>query len=177
MAEIPEQLFCREINKEDSSSGFSLDSSEYTPLKIFLRKQAVKFHDQNVTKTYVLSSNKEKGRIWGYCSLNCSEIDLGKDSKFHPYTHLPAIKLTRLAIDHRLQKKGLGKQLVQHGLSIAKDIIMKKVGCRFLLVDSKPNAISFYEKLGFIEVPGIQPKKTTALIFDLSSEIPSDYSN
>ena len=148
-------LTIRELRQQDKSNRLSLGQPEYAPLKAFLKKAALEFHNDNVAKTYVLIDQAAPPRIWGYITLMCSEITLnglkrlGESKNYKHYDTFPAIKLARLAIDKSLQGQGYGALLVNTAIAIAKDYIMPNVGCRFFTVDSKHGAISFYEKVGF----------------------------
>lgn len=67
------------------------------------------------------------------------------------YQNLPVALLARLAVDHRFQKSGLGRNLLRHAVQ---DVLSlsKQVGCRYLIVDAYPAAVSWYEKYGFIPI-------------------------
>lgn len=174
---VPENLILREITKHDNVNALSLGNASYVSLKAFLRKRALRFHVNNLVKTYVLVDDSiNSSRIWGYASLMCSEINLddltrqNKGEDFENYTHYPSIKLTRLAIDQKLQRKGYGLVLLNSAITIARDYIMPRVGCRFLIVDSKPEAIHFYEKAGFkgLSLGRMRANATTGLFLDLN---------
>jgi GNAT superfamily N-acetyltransferase len=151
----PADLCIREIQLDDRVNGFSLGSSEFTGLKTFLKKDAVNFHLTNIVRTYVLVDSKTQPQVLGYISLMCSGLTLDvsqrpkENSRIKTYDVFPAIKLARLAIDKSLQGKGYGKVLVNTAIALVKDNIMPHVGCRFISVDAKQNAISFYQKIGF----------------------------
>lgn len=147
-------LSIRAIEQNDNVNAFSTGSAEYLPLKTFLRNQAIDFHFSNIVKTYVAVD--DQNRVWGYTSLMCSDIELedGYDVEdcegANCYETLPAVKIARLAVDSRLRGKSLGTSLVALSVAIAKDRIMPNVGCRFLVVDAKQDAVSFYrDKMGF----------------------------
>jgi ribosomal protein S18 acetylase RimI-like enzyme len=58
------------------------------------------------------------------------------------------VKIARLAVDSRFERRGIGTYLVY--AAIAKAFSINGItGCRFILVDSKKESIDFYEKLGF----------------------------
>jgi GNAT superfamily N-acetyltransferase len=80
--------------------------------------------------------------------LVCGQIeiqnpDLGENVDYR-YDHCPAVKIARLAVDHRLRKKGIGAALVDFSLGVIKTQICPGVGCRFVVVDSKKTAVKFY---------------------------------
>ncbi|HEY5536134.1 MAG TPA: GNAT family N-acetyltransferase, partial [Ignavibacteria bacterium] len=69
----------------------------------------------------------------------------------YKYAKYPAIKIARLSVDSRFEKKGIGTHLLY--AAIGKTLsICKSVGCRYILVDSKPEVIGFYKKYGFQEI-------------------------
>jgi GNAT superfamily N-acetyltransferase len=69
----------------------------------------------------------------------------------HPkrYDVLPAVKIARLGVNVRYQRKGVGTKL----LNMTRELFMtqNRTGCRFLTVDSyvSENAIDFYTRNGF----------------------------
>lgn len=65
------------------------------------------------------------------------------------YDSYPAVKIARLAIDKEVKGNDLGTSLVDFSVSLVQDEIMPKIGCRFLVVDSKKDALEFYQKVGF----------------------------
>jgi hypothetical protein len=60
----------------------------------------------------------------------------------------PALKIARLAVDSRVERRGIGKYLLQFALGIAW-AISESASCRLVLVESKKASIPFYEKYGF----------------------------
>lgn len=58
------------------------------------------------------------------------------------------MKIARLAVDSRFEKRGIGTHLLYAAIGKALSI-SDSVGCRFVLVDSKKESINFYEKFGF----------------------------
>lgn len=144
----------RAIEPGDSIAGFSLGEARHTPLKTFLRKHAKAYHEQKLAYTYCVF---EKGRraVVAYITLVCGEVVAeleaipGSEGVDYRYGQYPAVKIARLAVhgDYRAYK--LGKQLVSLALGISKGVISAHVGCRFLMVDAKQDAIGFYSKCGF----------------------------
>lgn len=82
--------------------------------------------------------------------LEPEELSVALRKKFPNY-HLPVLRLGRLAVDHRVRGRGLGKVLVkfvcQLGLKMADEF-----GCAGIVVDAKPAAVDFYAKLGFVPI-------------------------
>jgi predicted N-acetyltransferase YhbS len=60
------------------------------------------------------------------------------------------VKIARLAVDTSLRGQGIGAALVDFSLGVIKTQICPWVGCRFVVVDSKKTAVSFYsDECGF----------------------------
>lgn len=92
--------------------------------------------------------------VIGFCTLASSSIakalfpdDLGR--RLPPYSHIPVVLLVRLAVDQRFQRRGVGQQLLAHALNQALRI-QAAMGCRGVIVDAYPSAVSWYQKYGFI---------------------------
>ena len=154
MAENEFRLDIRLIEAGDRLSGLSLGDETFTPLKIFLQKHAKAFQANSLARTYG-AFDASKARIIGYITLVCGQIVTGDgnhklvDDPAYRYDHYPAIKIARLAVDQNMRKNRLGRTLVDLALGIAKDTISPAVGCRFVVVDSKQNAVQFYQRCGF----------------------------
>jgi GNAT superfamily N-acetyltransferase len=141
--EFPVEL--RPIQPGDKVTGLSLGDQRFTPLKTFLQKQAKEYSNQLLAKSYGVFQN---GKILGYITLVCGEIaseddvglaDVGNAE--YRYKHYPAVKIARLAMDRRYRGSGLGKNLVDFALGMAKRDISTIIGCRFVVVDAKRESV------------------------------------
>jgi hypothetical protein len=167
----PQSLLFRPMMSGDIVTGLSLGDKSFQPLKTFLRKSALDFHLSDVAKTYVLVEEVSPSKIWGYITIVCSEITLGEGysledcPRANQYKTFAAIKIARLWIGGYVGKAMAGKWCI----SLVTDNIVPIVGCRFLIVDSKLNAISFYEKIGFtvLDTPENKQSKKPLLFLDL----------
>jgi GNAT superfamily N-acetyltransferase len=163
----------RQIEPGDSFTGLSLGDEKLVALKIFLRKHARPYHEQGLARTYGAFLADKPGKLVAYITLVCGQIETENKLKFGPgityaYDHSPAIKIARLAVDHRLQRGGVGQALVDFSLGVVKSYICPWVGCRFVVVDSKHDAISFYEKkCGFTLLDTDENKKLESPILFL----------
>ena len=99
-------------------------------------------------------------RIVGFATVAASSLErantpnagMRKKLPAHP---LPGLRLARLGIDVRAQGLGIGTGLLRHVLRLALDQ-RERLGCVGLIVDAKPDAVAFYEKLGFVAVEGVR---------------------
>lgn len=115
-------------------------------------------------------------RVRAYVTVLCTHVKveqfnhpLAVDGGFK-YADYPALKLARLAVDSSLQGQGAGSTLVDFVIGLAVDRVMPNVGCRFLVLDAKPNSVTFYEKKGFSRMGQVQDgddPQTTAMFVDL----------
>ena len=152
-----QELVVRPIDPQDRTGSLSLGDPTFTPLKAFLKNDAVAFHRKNVARSYVAV---DAGcNVRGYITLICSQVQVSQehhrpegDNGRIPYESFPSIKVARLAIDKRYRGSGVGQSLLDLALAIALADIMPVVGCRFLVVDAKKPSVNFYLNYGFTPI-------------------------
>ena len=107
----------------------------------------------HIGTTYVAID--EAGVIAGYATVAASEISPdalpATKHKRLPKYPLPVLRLARLAVDERAKGKGVGSLLLRAVLVVGAQMA-KDVGCVGVVVDAKPEAVAFYEKLGFVRL-------------------------
>lgn len=173
--EASEEFVLRSIRAGDSVAGLSLGDETFTPLKTFVRKHAVLYETHSLARTYGAFSSRFESKLLGYITIVCGEVEVKGNVSIlsepidYLYKSYPAIKIARLAVDKRQRGKGLGKSLVNLALGIATDIICPAVGCRFAVVDSKQEAVDFYQKCGFtlLDTDENKTRETPVLFIDL----------
>ena len=118
-------------------------------LNDFLKEDALKNQQGLISKTYLCCHSNQ---LVGYVTLTTDIIrkkDVWSGDRIEaPYNEYPAIKIARLATDKKYEKRGVGTFLLLTAIGMAADM-SKKVGCRFITVDSKRHSIGFYKKHGF----------------------------
>lgn len=123
-------------------------------LNAFLKEDAFKNQEELISKTY-LCWHSNQYQLVGYITLTTDIIRKGEVQKEGrisvPYKEYPAIKIARLAVDKKYERRGVGRFLLLIAVGKALDIA-KEVGCRFITVDSKPDSIGFYKKGGGFEL-------------------------
>jgi predicted N-acetyltransferase YhbS len=148
------------------------------PLQIFIRRDARKSAQANLTQTYVAKEDGEV-RIRGYISLMCAEIKLEKTNDIadkvgaDKYEYHPAVRIARLAVETAHAGSGLGRQLVETALGVILLSIVPNVSCRFVVLDAKPKSIDFYRHLGFrlLETDANKKAATPLMFMDLKNLI------
>ncbi len=72
-----------------------------------------------------------------------------------PRYPLPILRLARLAIDRSAQSQGLGTQLLRFVCQLAAKMA-DEYGRAGVVVDAKPEAVSFYAKYGFVPYEALE---------------------
>lgn len=150
------------VSELDDISHYLFDShiAEYNE---FL-KIANKFHDLNISKTFLLF-HKRTNELLAYMTLSADSIKLTNEEKaLHdisevPYASIPALKVGKLAVNKELQekskRKGYGSFMLEMARAFAFDMNESGIACRFITVDAdieyETDTPQFYEKNGFIE--------------------------
>ncbi|WP_245872528.1 GNAT family N-acetyltransferase [Avibacterium endocarditidis] len=126
----------------------------------YFRQYASQDVKKGLAKCFVLIDHKQ-AEIIGYYTLSAlsvsvSDIPQERVNKGIPYPNIPSVLIGRLAIDDRFQKQGYGKFLVVDAIYKIKNT---NIGAAILVVEEKDdNAVSFYERLGFIEFKELEAK-------------------
>ena len=110
----------------------------------------------HVGTTYVAADG---AALRGFVTMSVGHLERerlpGKLRKSLPAYPLPILRIARLAVAEAARGRGVGMALMQFALLMALRIA-DEVGCIGVLVDAKPAAISFYERLGFFAISVIQ---------------------
>jgi len=107
--------------------------------------------------TYVAVVNT---RIVGFATVAPSSIERAtvpsaRLRKRLPVYPLPVLRLARLGVDARAKGVGIGKALLRHVLLLAIEQ-RDRLGCVGVVTDAKPEAVPFYEALGFEALAGVR---------------------
>jgi len=154
--------------------GFSCDNEE---LEKHIKQYAFNHQKEGLFQTYFYVDDSEN--FLGYISVAVAtiertkiedELDISSSIKYS----IPAIKITRLCVFDDFCSRGVGTLLMTFAniLAVAQQ---KKIGCRALIVDSKPEAIEFYKRFNFIEINKEENSETMFMVCDIAR--PSDVKN
>jgi len=126
-------------DKEQSTLSISNFDCNNGSMNAYLRENAIddalSMRDEGCT-TILIDDNS---CIYAYYTILPSEIILSDDDI------CKCLHISRIATSKDIQRKGLGERLVRDIFNIA-----KRVGYRFISLDSLPNKVTWYEKIGFI---------------------------
>jgi GNAT superfamily N-acetyltransferase len=104
---------------------------------------------ENVTGIGVFNARLE---LIGFCTLALCSLDKRVISNALPESNLPpqlpALRLVMLGVDHHWQGKGIGRVLLMESFSQAIRV-HREVPLKGVYLDAAPDAVAFYQKLGF----------------------------
>jgi GNAT superfamily N-acetyltransferase len=146
---VPLQV--RRLAQGDDRTGFRSGNVELD--RYFLRYAGQNQFRHHIGTTYVAVD--DDGFIAGFATVTASEITVGAlpapKRKRLPQYPMPVLRLARLAVDERAKGRGVGSLLLRSVLALAQRVTFD-FGCVGVVVDAKPEAVAFYEKLGFVSL-------------------------
>ncbi len=141
----------RKLTAEHDRSRFRSGNADLD--RFFARYAGQNQFRHHIGTTYVAID--EAGVIAGYATVTVSELSPdtmpATKRKRLPKYPLPVLRLARIAVDERFKGHGLGGLLLRAVFLIAARVA-EDVGCFGVVVDAKPEAVAFYEKLGFVSL-------------------------
>jgi GNAT superfamily N-acetyltransferase len=152
---VPKTNEIRPLGKDDDRSGFSCGQPDLD--RFFLHYAGQNQFKLHLAVTYVAVI---EARIVGFATVAGSSIERARVPsarlrKRLPAYPLPALRVARLGVDTRVQGLGIGKALLRHVLALAVEQ-RDRIGCVGVVTDAKPEALSFYQGLGFVPVEGVR---------------------
>ena len=131
-------------------------------LNEFLLRHARKSHDLGGAKTFLAIDDADNKTILGFYSLSPASVEYARTPEIVrrglARYDVPAFRLARLAVDHKVQGRGLGGQLL---LAAGRRCLLAaaEVGGVALLIDAKNAKVA-----GWYASYGAVPLADTALI-------------
>jgi GNAT superfamily N-acetyltransferase len=130
----------------------TFDCKAHPALNTYIAQQAGQDEKRNVSRTFMYL---EDGTLRGYYTLANASVALNELSEAQkkklPRYPMPAVLLSRLAVDQSMQGQGLGQRLMADFFRRVY-LISQQSGVAFVVVDAKDEqAADYYQtKLGFI---------------------------
>jgi len=144
-------LKIRRLAKTDDRSTFRSGDADLD--RFFLRYAGQNQFRHHLGTTYVAVD--QAGTLAGFATVTASEVVSSvlatPRKKSAPKYPLPVLRLARLAVDERSKGQGVGSVLLRAVFGLAQKMA-EEVGCVGVVVDAKPGAVPFYEKLGFLRL-------------------------
>ena len=160
LSDIPRNKFDRLKQK------FSCKNPE---LEKYIKQFAYSHQKEGLFQTYFYVDDNDN--FLGYISVAVATIERTKfadelDISYSMKYSIPAIKITRLCVFNGLCNKGVGTILMTFANILAL-VQQKKIGCRALIVDSKPEAVEFYKRFNFVEINKEENSDTIFMVNDI----------
>lgn len=145
------KLEVRKLTPEDDRSKFRSGNADLD--RFFSRYAGQNQFRHHIGTTYVAVDGTDS--IVGFATVAASElapeVAAAAAMRRLPRYPVPVLRLARLAVDERARGKGVGSLLHQAVIALALQMA-HDFGCVGVVVDAKPDAVSFYEKLGFVHL-------------------------
>lgn len=137
----------RVLEAEDDRAGFTSGNAD---LDRFSRSHAGQNQFRHhLGATYVAVG---PGPLLGFVTLAACTVEIdhlpAATRKGLPRYPLPALRIARLAVATDARGLGVGRLLLRFALQMARDMA-GRVGCVGVLVDAKPEAVTYYARFGF----------------------------
>jgi GNAT superfamily N-acetyltransferase len=146
------------------------DSGERS-LDAWLVQQATANQAAGFSRTYVVADD---GRVVAFHAVSSFAIwraDATGRARRRSPPQIPAVLLGRLAVDRRLQGRGLGAALLRHAMELTV-VAADAVGIRLLVVNAlDEQAAAFYRRFG-LEPSPTNPLDLMITVNDLRASLP-----
>jgi GNAT superfamily N-acetyltransferase len=143
----------RRLRETDRLDGF--DSGDPDLDRFLLKYAALNQFELHIGVTYVAVEGDE---VLGFATVAPAHIEVeGLPEKAQarlPAYPVPVLRLARLAVDGPRQEEGIGTSLLRAVFLLAL-AMAERVGCAGVLVDAKPDAVAFYDGLGFMRLDAV----------------------
>jgi len=126
------------------------------PLNGWLQQVARQHQEKGLSKTYVAIREEAPERICGFYALTLAELEnrnLPPAWRKKLPRRIPGVRLGRLAVDLRYQRKGLGDLLLADALARARIIYAQGGGIGLFVDAMNEQAAGYYLRLGFQASP------------------------
>jgi GNAT superfamily N-acetyltransferase len=162
-----EKLAFRRLLQSDVLDGFDAGTTEgELALTVYLRRYAKQHQRKQLSTTHLVVDGIAIAAFVTICpgiveATSISGIAKGLPSQYSA----PVVVLARMATDLQYRNQGIGRALVDRVVMPSANELATALGCCGVLTDAKPEAVGFYEKLGFHPVDAASPGKPTTCMF------------
>ncbi|MGD9071996.1 MAG: GNAT family N-acetyltransferase [Desulfobacterales bacterium] len=138
------------LSKDHNRSEFHCGVDE---LNQYLKRIARQHLNKGISRTFILVDDNKPSEILGFytlaaCEVLCKKLPR-KYSKKYP-SQAPAVKLARLAVAKKNQRRGLGALMLVNAIERVLNV-SENLGIMGFFVDAKnKEAKGYYERFGFI---------------------------
>lgn len=144
---LPDDLVVRPLEPSDERSTCRSGSIDLD--RFFQRYAGQNQFRHHIGTTWIAVG---EGRIVGFATVSAAHLEVGElpDTlrRKLPAYPLPVLRLARLAVAEEARGLGVGRILLRAVFALAWRMA-DDFGCVGVAVDAKPEAVGFYERLGF----------------------------
>jgi GNAT superfamily N-acetyltransferase len=148
------EIVVRLLARADDRSGFACGNIDLD--RFFQRYAGQNQFRHHIGTTHVAVDGNQ---ILGFVTISpgelAADVVASEIRKRLPAYPLPILRISRLAVDARVQNRGIGKLLLRFAFRLAVEL-RDRFGCVGVVVDAKAGAVDFYRKLGFRPLTTIQ---------------------
>lgn len=148
----------------DNHHDFKDFHCESDDLNDFIKHDALPEQNCMLSRTYLFFY---EGEVIGFVSLSADSVavrylkagDIArKKGGKAAYSNLPCILIGRLAVVKKLERRGLGTNILNWAIGLITNVVCKSVGCRYITVDPKEESLPLYIKsgLGFTQMEALK---------------------
>jgi len=163
-------LEVRRLSERDLTGSFSAGTdADHVKLNLFFAQHAKQNQRRAVSATHVACTN---GAIAGFVTIVAGTIDpadIPNHAKGLGRYSQPVLVLARMATDARFQRKGVGDQLMRDVVFAEALSMGERLGCLGVYVDSKPGAITLYQRYGFAALHQAEATESTGMFLPLKT--------
>ena len=168
---IPQLVSPDELSVIQLNSGLAFQGFDCQDLDLidFIKNEALTYQEKALVTTYVCLFRSSPIAFFSVC-MDAIRLDPSERANSFgidkPHKDYPAVKIARLAVVPKFQRRGVGTFLIQ--MVIGKAVGMsKEVACRFVSVDAYSKSVGFYLRNGFERNIADSSGHNTSLRFDL----------
>jgi GNAT superfamily N-acetyltransferase len=126
---------------------------------------------KNLSVAYVLTDDAKQGHFVGFYTIAQHMIDVSMLSSLQLGSlpsKIPCSRLVMLGVDKNYQGQQLGSKMMKHALQLTQ-FVATQIGSFGIYLDADPQALDFYQKLGFTLLTGNKSPAPSPMFLSISA--------
>lgn len=144
---------------------------DHAVINAFVRNSLKPQVKKNLSVAYVLTDDDYANRFAGFYTIAQHMIDVSSLSALAlgslPHK-IPCSRLVMLGVDKQYKGQRLGAKLMKHALLLTQQVA-KQIGSFGMYLDADPQAVNFYQKLGFRLLEGDKSPVSSPMFLSISA--------
>jgi GNAT superfamily N-acetyltransferase len=144
---------------------------EHTVINTFVHNSLKPQVKKNLSVAYVLTDAAKEGHFVGFYTIAQHMIDVSLLSSLQLGSlpsKIPCSRLVMLGVATGYQGQQLGSKLMKHALQLTHQVATQ-IGSFGMYLDADPQALDFYQKLGFALLAGDKSPSPSPMFLPLSA--------